>query len=84
MNAIKKLLENKYVAWWKKPVIRVFTEPFYTLMDFAVFYFVCVTQSWWVGGLAVIWILLISPILVATKENLDKLEENKQDEHSQL
>ena len=38
MNAIKKLLENKYVAWWKKPVIRVFTEPFYTLMDFAVFY----------------------------------------------
>ena len=53
-------------------------------MDFAVFYFVCVTQSWWVGGLAVIWILIISPILVAAKENLDKLEENKQDEHSQL
>ena len=41
MSVIKKLLENKYVAWWKKPVIRVFTEPFYTFMDFAVFYFVC-------------------------------------------
>lgn len=84
MNAIKKLLENKYVAWWKKPVIRVFTEPFYTFADFAMFYFVCVTQSWWVGIFAIVWILIISPILVAAKENLDKLEENKQDEHSQL
>ena len=84
MNVIKKLLENKYVAWWKKPVIRVFTEPFYTFMDFAVFYFVCVTQSWWVGGFAVIWILIISPILVVAKENLDKAEQKEQDEHSQL
>ena len=48
------------------------------------FYFVCVTQSWWEGGFAVIWILIISPTLVATKENLDKAEQKEQDEHSQI
>ena len=32
MSLIKKLLENKYIAWWKKPVIRVFTEPFYQMV----------------------------------------------------
>ena len=84
MSAIKKLLESKYVAWLKKSVIRVFTEPLYTFVDFAVFYFVCITQSWWVGGFAVIWILVVSPILVAAKENLDKSKLKEQDEHSQL
>ena len=84
MSVIKKLLENKYAVWLKKTSINLFGVRYYTFADFAMFYFVCVTQSWWVGGLAVIWILIISPILVAAKENLDKLEENKQDEHSQL
>ena len=84
MTTIKKFLDNKYIAWLKKTTINSFGDRYYTFADFAMFYFVCVTQSWWVGGLAVIWILIISPILVAAKENLDKLEENKQDEHSQL
>lgn len=84
MTTIKKLLDNKCAAWLKKTLVSAFTEPFYTFADFAMFYFVCVTQSWWVGILAIVWILIISPILVAAKENLDKLKQKEQDEHTQL
>ena len=84
MNTIKKLLDNKYVTWLKNFIIDLFTRYDFTLADMVVFTIACISQSWWWFAFYVIWILIISPILVAAKENLDKLEENKQDEHSQL
>ena len=84
MNAIKKLLENKYVAWLKNFIIELFTKYDFTLADMIVFVIACTAQSWWGLAFYVLWIFVISPSLVATKENLDKLEENKQDEHSQI
>ena len=84
MNVIKKLLENKYVAGLKKFIISVFTRYDFTLVDMIVFVIACTAQSWWMVAFYILWIFVISPSLVATKENLDKLEENKQDEHSQL
>ena len=84
MSLIKKVLENKYVAWLKNLIIELFTRYNFTLADMVVFVIVCTAQSWWMVAFYVIWIFVISPSLVATKENLGKLEENKQDEHSQL
>ena len=84
MSVIKKVLENKYVAWLKNFTIGLFTRYDFTLADMVVFVIVCTAQSWWMVAFYIIWIIVISPSLVATKENLDKLEENKQDEHSQL
>ena len=84
MITIKKLLDNKYAAWLKKTAINLFGDRYYTLADFAMFYFVCVTQSWWVGIFAIVWILIISPILVAAKEHLDKDDAKEYDEHTQL
>ena len=84
MTTIKKLLDNKYIAWLKNFIISLFTRYDFTLADMVVFVVACTSQSWWWFAFYVIWILIISPILVAAKENLDKLEENKQDEHSQL
>jgi phage shock protein PspC (stress-responsive transcriptional regulator) len=84
MNVIKKLLENKYGAGLKKFIISVFTRYDFTLVDMIVFVIACTAQSWWMVAFYILWIFVISPSLVATKENLDKLEENKQDEHSQL
>ena len=84
MNVIKKLLENKYVTGLKKFIISLFTMYEFTLADMVVFVIVCTAQSWWMVAFYILWIFVISPSLVATKENLDKLEENKQDEHSQL
>ena len=54
MTTIKKLLDNKYIAWLKKTAINLFGDRYYTLADFAMFYFVCVTQSWWVGIFAIV------------------------------
>lgn len=84
MITIKKLLENKYAAWMKKTAINLFGDRYYTFADFAMFYFVCVTQSWWVGIFAIVWILIISPTLVAAKEHLDKDDAKEYDEHTQL
>ena len=84
MSVIKKLLENKYVAGLKKFIISVFTRYDFTLVDMIVFVIACTAQSWWMVAFYILWIFVISPSLVATKANLDKLEENKQDEHSQL
>lgn len=84
MNAIKKVLENKYVAWLNKTIINLFTKYEFTLVDTVVFVIACTSQYWWMVAFYVIWIFVISPSLVATKEHLDKLKENKQDEHSQL
>lgn len=84
MNAINKLLENKYVAWLNKTIINLFTKYEFTLVDMIIFVLACTSQSWWMVAFYFLWILIISPSLVATKENLDKLKENKQDEHSQL
>ena len=83
MNVINKLLENKYLRL-EKFIISVFTRYDFTIADMVVFAIVCTSQSWWWFAFYVLWIFVISPSLVATKENLDKLEENKQDEHSQL
>ena len=83
MSVIKKLLENKYLRL-EKFIISVFTRYDFTLADMVVFAIVCTAQSWWMVAFYIIWIFVISPSLVATKENLDKLEENKQDEHSQI
>lgn len=84
MNLIKKLLENKYVTGLKKFIISLFTRYNFTLADMVVFVIACTSQSWWMMAFYIVWIFVISTSLVATKENLDKLEENKQDEHSQL
>lgn len=84
MSVIKKLLENKYVAWLKNLIIELFTRYDFTLADMVVFVLACTSQSWWWFAFYILWIFVISPSLVATKENLDKLEENKQDEHSQI
>ena len=84
MITIKKLLDNKYAAWLKKTAINLFGDRYYTFADLFMMVLICETQSYWLAALGIVWILLISPITVAAKENLDKLEENKQDEHSQL
>ena len=67
MNLIKKLLENKYVAWWKIFIISVFTRYDFTLADMIVFVIACTSQSWWMVAFYVLWIFVISPSLVATK-----------------
>ena len=83
MSVIKKVLENKYLRL-EKFIISVFTIYDFTLADMIVFVIACTSQSWWMVAFYVIWIFVISPSLVTTKENLDKLKENKQDEHSQI
>ena len=84
MNVSKKLLENKYIVGLKKFIIGLFTRYDFTLADMVVFVIAYTAQSWWWFAFYILWIFVISPSLVATKENLDKLEENKQDEHSQI
>ena len=84
MTTIKKLLDNKYIAWLKNFIISLFTRYDFTLADMVVIVVACISQSWWWFAFYAILIFIISPILVAAKENLDKLEENKQDEHSQI
>ena len=84
MITIKKLLDNKYAAWLKNFIISLFTRYDFTLADTVVIVVACISQSWWWFAFYVIWIFIISPILVAAKENLDKLEQKEQDEHSQL
>jgi len=81
---MNNLLENKYVVWLKKTAINLFGDRYYTFADLFIMILICKTQSWWVGIFAIVWILIVSPILVAAKENLDKLEQKEQDEHSQL
>ena len=81
MNNIWK---NKYAEWLKKFVIRAFTERFYTCADLVIFGLLVTMNSVWVAALALVWILFISPIIVAAKEDLDKNKVKEQDEHSQL
>ena len=84
MTTIKKFLDNKCVAWLKKTLIRSFTEPFYTIADLLMVVLVYETQSWWSAAFAIFWVWVVSPILIVAKENLGKLEQKEQDEHSQL
>lgn len=84
MNTIKKLLDNKYAVWLKKTVIRAFTEPFYTIADLLMVVLVYETQSWWSAAFAIFWVWVVSPILIAAKEVLDKPKQKDQDEHSQI
>ena len=84
MSVIKKLSENKYVMGLKNFIISLFTRYDFTLADMVVFVLAYTSQSWWWFAFYILWIFVISPSLVATKEHLDKLEENKQDEHSQI
>lgn len=81
---MNSLWNHKYVERAKKFMIGIFGAYNYTIADILVFYLMFKVESIWYCGFAVIWILFISPILVAAKEDLDKPKLKEQDEHSRL
>lgn len=81
---MNNLWSHKYVERAKKFIMGIFGTYHYTIADLLVFYLMFKVESIWYCGFAVIWILFISPILVAAKEDLDKSKLKDQDEHTQL
>lgn len=82
MNAIKKVLENKYVAWLNKTVINLFTKYEFTLVDMIIFVLACTAQSWWMMAFYIIWIFVISPSLVALKNTLTNSKKTMMNTHN--